>query len=127
MNASDNLTRADVGGPNVRGGSRRSVGKQNREVPKATTTPTVRRKAGMQMLDAGETIADVAAKLGVDSRTVRRWRHRSSADRVVRSGLPVAGRPRLTPAQRARLFAVVGGKRPWNVGLHGYNWTTATV
>ena len=77
------------------------------------------------MLDAGSSVTEVAEALGVDSRTVRRWKHRATADRVFRPELPVAGRPRLTAKQLARLFVAFGVKRPFHVGLPGCSWTTA--
>lgn len=64
-----------------------------------------RRHRALAMLAAGDPPVDVAHRLGVDRRSVRRWKaaHRVGGVRAVRAK-PAPGRPpKLTAAQRARL------------------------
>ena len=51
------------------------------------------RKIGMQLIADGVTAVQIAEQLGVSVRTVRRWRHRETVERVARQNF---GRPRLT-------------------------------
>lgn len=100
------------------------VGHRRCEETPECESPTARRRAGMEMLAAGHCVKQVAEAIAVDSRTVRRWKQRDSAERRMHPGLPVAGRPRLTATQLARLFVDFGVKRPVHVGLPGRSWTT---
>ncbi len=68
-----------------------------------------RRRRAMALLADGLQPVDVATRLGVDRRSVRRWRaaQRRDGDAGIRAR-PAAGRPpKLTPPQRARLAALL--------------------
>lgn len=68
-----------------------------------------RRHRALAMLAAGDAPVDVAHRLGVDRRSVRRWKaaHRTGGVRAVRAK-PAPGRPpKLTARQRAQLERVL--------------------
>ncbi len=86
----------------------------------ARTTPRSRMLM-MQRLDAGWTIAAVAAAVGVDGRTVRKWRDRFGAEGraglVDRSSRPHCSPSRLDSAAEAEIASlrrahVRAGDRP---------------
>jgi len=81
------------------------------------------------MFDAGLGTAQVAASLGVDDQTVRRWRRQFEAGGrdALRSRKHPGRRPLLTACQRERLAGLLL-KAPAECGFAGkYLWTTRLV
>jgi transposase len=86
------------------------------------------RAIAANMLDLGRAPAEIAAALGVDDQTVRRWRRAYAGggrDALVSRKPP--GRPaRLGDAQREQLAALLE-RTPAGCGFDKYLWTTQLV
>lgn len=68
-----------------------------------------RRHRAMELLDDGHDAGEVARRVGVDRRSVRRWKaaHRDGGDQAL-TARPVSGRPpKLTVTQREELQALL--------------------
>src|SRR5690349_19683337 len=78
------------------------------------------------MSQSGTPVADIAAELGWDRRTVRMWIHRFNAEGV--GGLGNRGgqgrKPRITQQQRSQIIALVATVPP---GRLRHNWTQDTL
>ena len=84
------------------------------------------RERALAAVDAGRTVADVAACVRVDPSTVRRWvRHRARDGTT--GPRPRSGRPRLVgPAQEAALRAQVLAAPDATLAEHCAKWEAAT-
>ena len=86
---------------------------------------TVKRVVGSQMISEGCSTLQIANELQVDARTVRRWRHRVSAERVIRPRLLDSGT--LASEERDELVGLLS-RSPALAGFaHTYFWTTRLV
>jgi len=87
-----------------------------------------RRYRAIGLLEGGDDAGEVARRVGVDRRSVRRWKaaHREGGDEAL-TARPVSGRPaKLTPIQKEELeAALLAG--PEAAGFNADLWTCPRV
>ena len=84
------------------------------------------RERALAALDAGRSVADVAACVQVDPSTLRRWRRQRAATGET-GPRPRSGRPRrVVPAQHDALLAQVRATPDATLAEHCAQWTETT-
>ncbi len=62
--------------------------------------PTEFRRTVLDLIDAGRSVAEIAAQLGVTGQTIYNWRNQDQIDRNVRAGVTTAESVELSAARK---------------------------